>query len=247
LNEAEVTLLHATNQHEATELALQERTDELSNMRALLDVAQQEKESATGYGRLKEQEVSQLRIEQARLLQQLAQEKQGRENETAQLKSDVESFRASAKSYEEIASVSRVKAEKLAIELKRLEELSATLEVSNDRMEARLARLTSKLDATTAAKQQVDQSRTAIGARLEAANQLLAERELMIKKLEAKIESINEKMSQAAVLSQDRLDALNARVFELENELAEKRNELALYASQLNVIQTDLKKGKRRG
>lgn len=245
LNEAEAKLLHATNQYETTECALQERTDELSNIRALLEVAQQERESASGYARLKEQEASQLRADQARLLQQLQQEKQNRENETAQLKTELEALRTSTRSYEEIASVARVKAEKFGIELKRLEERNATLEAGNERLEARLIRLSSKLDATTSAKQQIDQSRTAISARLEAANQLAAEREMTIKRLESKLEVVTEKSSQTAALQQDKIDALGARVFELENEIAERRNELALYASQLNVIQTGARRSNR--
>lgn len=246
LNEVEAKLLHASNQHETTELALQERTEELSNARALLDVALQERESATDYARLKEQEVSQLRIDQARLLQRFQQERQNRETETAQLRSELETLRTSSRSYEEIASVARVKAERLGIELKRLEERNAALEGASERLDARLTRLSSKLEATTAAKQQIEQSRTAISARLEAANQLLAEREMIAKRLEAKLESVTEKTSQASVLQQDKIDELSSRVFELESELTERRNELALYESQMNVIQANTRRAKRR-
>jgi chromosome segregation ATPase len=246
LNEAEARLLHANNMCETIESSLQERADEIANVRALLEVAQQEKDAATGYSRLKEQEVMQLRNDQARLMQQMQQEKQSREQETTQLRSELESLRTSARSYEEIASASRVKAEKLGPELQRLQERNVLLEASNERLEARLTRLASKLDVATSTKQQIEQSRTAINARLEAANQLLAEREMAIKRLEAKLDSITEKTSQAAALQQDKIDALSARVFELESELTERRNELALYVSQLEVIQGNPKRARRR-
>lgn len=246
LNDAEARLLHANNMCETIELALQERTDEIANARALLEIAQQERDSASAYARLKEQEVSQLRNDQVRLMQQLQQEKQSREHETAQLRSELDSLRTSAKSYEEIAAASRAKAEKLGPELQRMQERNALLEASNERLEARLTRMSSKLDVTTTTKQQIEQSRNAINARLEAANQLLAEREMVIKRLEARLESMTEKTSQASALQQDKIDALSARVFELESDLTERRNELALYTSQLEVIQGNPKRARRR-
>ena len=243
-NDANSKNVFLTTRVESLESALQEKTADILGLRELHDLVCQEKESAVVYGRQKEQEGTQLRTETAKLVQINQQDRKAREIETGQLRAELDIVRANLKAHEAIGAATRIENDKLVVEVKRLEDRNKTLEAAAARNEAQAARLSTKLELTLTAKSQIEQSRAVIGARLEVLTQALSEREDELKRMEADLNTRAIKADRQNAIAQDSIDALHARIFELEKDLASKQNEVAFYTSQLEAVNRyDLKAG----
>lgn len=126
---------------------------------------------------------------------------------------------------------------RLVLEVKRLNDLSEQSCVKIERLEASCERLNAKLEATVEAKAQTEQSRLTMSARLEAVTQLLAERENEAKRVSDEVTRLNSQIERDTAMSKDVVESLEAKVFELEKELAAQRNETAFFASQAQASQ----------
>ena len=202
----------------------------------------QEKDSAVLYGRQKELEASQARSESARLFQQGQQEKKAREVESSNLRIELDTLRSSVRTHEDMIADLRNQNDKLKSDLAHYEERTNTLSSSSNRREAILARVTAKLESTSTARSQIEQSRAVMSTRLETLTQILSEREADVKRLEGALEQALTKSEEHAGRAEDKIDALNNRVFELEKELSSSLNEAAFYSSQVEAMQRQPKR-----
>ena len=202
----------------------------------------QEKDSAVLYGRQKELDASQARSESTRLFQQAQQEKKAREVESSNLRIELDTMRSSVRTHEEMIADLRNQNDKLKSDLAHYEERTTTLSSSSNRREAILARVTAKLESTSTARTQIEQSRAVMSARLETLTQILSEREADVKRLEGALEQALTKSEEHAGRADDKIDALNNRVFELEKELSTSQNEAAFYSSQVEAMQRQPKR-----
>ena len=225
-----------TTRIDTLESALQEKTADIIGLRELNDLLCQERDSAVVYARQKEQETTQVRSEAAKFLQQSQQEKKSREVETIQLRSELDLARANLKAHEEIGTATRIENDKLVVEVNRLEDRNKSLESATARVESQSARLAAKLESTLTAKSQIEQSRAVIGARLEVLTQTLSERDEHVRRIEAEFETQTIKSERQSAIAQDNIDALHARIFELEKDLISKQNEVSYYSSQLEAL-----------
>ena len=241
-NETSNKCIFLTNRCEALELNLQEKINELVGLRELVDMLHQEKDSAVLYGRQKELDASQARSESARLFQQGQQEKKAREVEASNLRIELDTVRSSLRTHEELIADLRNQNDKLKSDLAHYEDRTKTLSSSSSRREAMLARITAKLESTTTARTQIEQSRAVMSARLETLTQILSEREADVKRLEGSLEQTIAKGEEHAARADDKIEALNNRIFELEKELNSSRNEAAFYSSQVEAMQRQPKR-----
>lgn len=235
-NDANSKNVFLTNRVESLESALQEKTADILGLRELHDLVCQERDSAVIYARQREHEATQSRNETAKLAQINQQERKAREIETGQLRAELDTVRANLKAHEAIGAATRIENDKLVVEVKRLEDRCKTLEAATARNEAQAARLSAKLESTLTAKSQIEQSRTVISARLEVLTQALGEREDDVKRLESELETQAIRAERQNAIAQDSVDALQARIFELEKDVASKQNEVAFYTSQLETV-----------
>jgi hypothetical protein len=127
--------------------------------------------------------------------------------------------------------------ERLALQIRRLDDLAKQSNTKAGRLEASVERLNAKLDTTIEAKVQTEQSRATITARLEAMTQLLEEREGGIKERDDQVARLVSQVEQERESSQDAIESLGLKVFELEKELTAQRNQTAFFASQLEAAQ----------
>ncbi len=236
-SEASNKCIFLANRCEALELNLQEKISELVGLRELVDMLNQEKDSAVLYGRQKELEASQARSESTRLFQQGQQEKKAREVESSNLRIELDTLRSSVRTHEDMIAELRNQNDKLKSDLAHHEERTNTLSSSSNRREAMLARVTAKLESTSTARSQIEQSRAVMSTRLETLTQILSEREADVKRLEGALELALAKSEEQAGRAEDKIDALNNRVFELEKELSSSLNEAAFYSSQVEALQ----------
>lgn len=241
-SEASNKCIFLTNRCEALELNLQEKISELVGLRELVEMLNQEKDSAVLYGRQKELEASQARSESARLFQQGQQEKKAREVESSNLRIELDTLRSSVRTHEDMIADLRNLNDKLKSDLAHYEERTNTLSSSSNRREAMLARVTAKLESTSTARSQIEQSRAVMSTRLETLTQILSEREADVKRLEGALEQALAKSEEQAGRAEDKIDALNNRVFELEKELSSSLNEAAFYSSQVEAMQRQPKR-----
>lgn len=241
-SEASNKCIFLTNRCEALELNLQEKINELVGLRELVDMLNQEKDSAVLYGRQKELDASQARSEAARLFQQGQQEKKSREVEASNLRIELDTVRSSLRTHEDMIAELRNQNDKLKADLAHFEERTKTLSTSSNRREAMLARITAKLESTSTARSQIEQSRAVMSARLETLTQILSEREADVKRLENALEQAITKGEEHAGRADDKIEALNNRIFELEKELSSSQNEAAFYSSQVEALQRQTKR-----
>jgi DNA repair exonuclease SbcCD ATPase subunit len=241
-SEASNKCIFLTNRCEALELNLQEKISELVGLRELVEMLNQEKDSAVLYGRQKELDASQARSESTRLFQQAQQEKKAREVESSNLRIELDTMRSSVRTHEEMIADLRNQNDKLKSDLAHYEERTNTLSSSSNRREAMLARVTAKLESTSTARSQIEQSRAVMSTRLETLTQILSEREADVKRLEGALEQALAKSEEHAGRADDKIDALNNRVFELEKELSTSQNEAAFYSSQVEAMQRQPKR-----
>lgn len=236
-NEANNKAVLLSNRCEALESSLQQKVDELISVNERFDLVYQEKESAVLYSQQKEQEAVHARAEMTRIFQQTQQEKKSRELSINQLKADLDGARAHVKMLEEVNSEAVAENERLVANVRRLDDMVKQSDVSLGRLETKVVRLNAKLESTVNAKAQLEQSRATMAARLEAVTQTLCDRESDVKRLEGELVRLTTQVEKQGTMSQDTIEALNARVFELEKELSAQRNETAFYASQLEAAQ----------
>lgn len=242
-SEASNQCVFLTNRCEALELNLQEKINELVGLRELVDMLNQEKDSAVLYGRQKEMDASQARSESARLFQQGQQEKKAREVETNKLRIELDTVRSSLRTHDEMIAELRNQNDKLKADLAHYEDRTKTLTANSNRREAMLARISAKLESTSTARSQIEQSRAVMGARVETLTQILSEREADVKRLESALEEVIAKSEGHAGRAEDKIEALNNRIFELEKELSSCQNEAAFYSSQVEAMQRQSKRG----
>lgn len=236
-NDANNKCIFLTNKCEALELNLQEKISEMVGLRELVDLLTQEKETALVYGRQKEMEATQARTEANRLFQQNQQDKKTREIDANNLRLELDTVRSNLKTHQDLVAELRNMNERLTADLELAEERNKTLTANNNRREALITRISAKLEATATARSQIEQSRAVMSSRLETITQILAERESDVKRLESELELALSRHHEHAGMADDKIEALNNRVFELEKELSSSQNEAAFYSSQLDAIQ----------
>ncbi|MFM1976806.1 MAG: hypothetical protein RL145_1652, partial [Pseudomonadota bacterium] len=71
---------------------------------------------------------------------------------------------------------------------------------------------------------------------------ILSEREADVKRLENALEQAITKGEEHAGRADDKIEALNNRIFELEKELSSSQNEAAFYSSQVEALQRQTKR-----
>lgn len=222
-----------SNRCEALEASLQQKVDDLLTITERFDAAFQEKESAVLYSQQKEQEAAQLRAEMTRLFQQVQQDKKARELQINQLSAELDGARSQIRMLEEVKGEAVADNERLTARLRLLEDQQAQSEVALNRLQTKALRLNTKLETTTNAKTHLEQSRATMSARLEAVTQSLYDSESDVKSLQTEIDRLTNELEKHVGTSSDTVEALNAKIFELEKEVANHRNEAAFYLSQI--------------
>lgn len=228
------------NQCEALENALQKKSDEIIAVNEKYDIIYQEKEAALLYSQQKEQESIYARTEMARIFEQSQHDKKNRDSAIDQLKSELDNAQARLITLEEVYGAAAAENERTALQARRLDDLAKQSNIKARRLEASVERLNAKLEATMEAKAQTEQSRATMTARLEATTLLLAERERGVNELDEQVARLASEVEQERENSQDAIEALRLKVFELEQELTAQRNETAFYASQLDAAQRNV-------
>jgi hypothetical protein len=226
-----------TNQCETLDNTLQKKSDELIAANEKYDLIYQEKQSAVLYSQQKEQESIHARTEMTRLFEEGQHDKKVRDVAINKLKSELDNARAKLRMLDEVNFEVAAENERLALQIRRLDDLAKQSNNKAGRLEASVERLNAKLDTTIEAKVQTEQSRATITARLEAMTQLLEEREGDIKERDDQVARLVSQVEQERESSQDAIESLGLKVFELEKELTAQRNQTAFFASQLEAAQ----------
>lgn len=236
-NDSNSKALLLSNQCETLEKSLEAKSDEIIILNGKYDTIVQEQTAASLYVQQKEQELANAKAEAARLFQQSQSDKKSREAAINQLQAELGRARAKIKTLEDVNDETVAENMRLVLEVKRLNDLSEQSCVKIERLEASCERLNAKLEATVEAKAQTEQSRLTMSARLEAVTQLLAERENEAKRVSDEVTRLNSQIERETAMSKDVVESLEAKVFELEKELAAQRNETAFFASQAQASQ----------
>lgn len=232
LNEATNQVILISNRQEVLEASLQEKIDENMQLIERIDLVSQEKDAAVLYGQQREQENSHIREELARISQLLQQEKKSREIESNQLRSALGDAMSRIKTLGEMEEIVREESEKNSVKLRKLDEKLKRAETSENTLEAKVARLEAKLDTISAAKSEIENSRSIILARLEALTQTLCERDSEINRLEGEVAQMVQQLTGDNMVAQDTIDELRSKIFELEKEISTKRNESAFFTGK---------------
>lgn len=225
--------LMLSNRCETLEASLQQKIAELIEITDRFDLIYQEKEAAINYSQRNEQDATHARAEMGRINQQFKQEKKSRDLEIQQLKSELGEARARCKTLEEVSNDAVADNERLTVANLRLEEQAKQSEMALALHENKAERQTSKVGLLVNAKAQLEQSRTTMTARLEAVTLALSDREADVKRLNGEVAMLSGQVEKQSGLSSDSIEALTAKIFELEKELSAQRNETAFYAAQL--------------
>lgn len=236
-NDSNSQLMFLTNQCEALDNTLQKKSDELIAANEKYDLIYQEKQSAVLYSQQKEQESTHSRTEMNRLFDEGQHDKKVRDVAINKLKSELDNARAKLRMLDEVNFEVAAENERLALQIRRLDDLAKQSNTKAGRLEASVERLNAKLDTTIEAKVQTEQSRATITARLEAMTKLLEEREGDIKERDDQVALLVSQVEQQRESSQDAIESLGLKVFELEKELTAQRNQTAFFASQLEAAQ----------
>lgn len=173
----------------------------------------------------------------ARLFEEGQHDKKVRNSAINKLKSELDNARAKLRMLDEVNFEVAAENERLALQIRRLDDLAKQSNTKVGRLEASVGRLNAKLETTIEAKIQTEQSRATITARLEAMTQLLEEREACIKERDEQVARLVSQVEQERDSSQDTIESLGLKVFELEKELTAQRNQTAFLASQLEAAQ----------
>lgn len=225
--------LMLSNRCETLEASLQQKIAELIEITDRFDLIYQEKEAAINYSQRNEQDVAHARAEMGRINQQFKQEKKSRDLEIQHLKSELGEARARAKTLEEVSNEAVADNERLTASNLRLEDRVKQSEVALELHENKAERQNSKVGLLVNAKAQLEQSRVTMAARLEAVTQALNDREADVKRLNGEVTMLSAQVEKQSGLSSDSIEALTAKIFELEKELSAQCNETAFYAAQL--------------
>jgi len=225
--------LMLSNRCETLEASLQQKIAELIEITDRFDLIYQEKEAAINYSQRNEQDATHARAEMGRINQQFKQEKKSRDLEIQQLKSELGEARARSKTLEEVSNDAVAENERLTVANLRLEEQAKQSEMALALHENKAERQTSKVGLLVNAKAQLEQSRTTMTARLEAVTLALSDREADVKRLNGEVAMLSGQVEKQSGLSSDSIEALTAKIFELEKELSAQCNETAFYAAQL--------------
>jgi chromosome segregation ATPase len=236
-NDTNSQLMFLTNQCEALDNTLQKKSDEIIAANEKYDLIYQEKQSAVLYSQQKEQESTHARTEMNRLFEEGQHDKKVRDTVINKLRSELDNARAKLRMLDEVNSEVTGENERLGLAIRRLDDLVKQSNAKNGRLEANVERLNAKLDTTIEAKVQTEQSRATITERLEAMTQLLEEREAVVKERDEQVARLVNQSEQERDSSQDAIESLGLKVFELEKELTAQRNQTAFYASQLEAAQ----------
>lgn len=222
-----------SNRCEAYEAASQLRAEEIANLREQVELLSHEKNAAHQQCQQKEQEIANVRAELSRLFEKAQSDNKIKEAELNNLRIEYDGSRSSVKMLEQVNADLKVENEKLMAQARQLQESNKSLEVSVGRLEAKVGRLGTNLEATAAAKAQIDESRVAMTKRVEAATQALRAAESDIKRLEGDVVRLTAQNEEHGARARETADALNARIFELEKELNAQKQETAFYAAQV--------------
>lgn len=236
-NDSNSQLMFLTNQCEALDNTLQKKSEELIAANEKYDLIYQEKQSAVLYSQQKEQESIHARTEMTRLFDEGQHDKKVRDAAINKLKSELDNSRSKLKMLDEVNFEVTTENERLSLQTRRLDDLAKQSVTKVRRLEVSVERLNAKLDTTIEAKAQTEQSRATITARLEAMTQLLEEREGVIKERDVQLAQLVSQVEQERESSQDAIESLGLKVFELEKELTAQRNQTAFLASQLEAAQ----------
>ena len=224
------------NRCEAYEASSQLRAEEIANLREQVEVLSHEKNAAHQQCQQKEQEIANVRSELSRLFEKAQSDNKVKEAELNNLRIEYDGSRSSVKMLEQVNAELKIENERLMAQARQLQESNKQLEVSVGRLEAKVGRLGNNLEATVAAKAQIDESRVAMSKRVEAATQALRASESDIKRLEGEVLRLTSLQEDQAERARDTADTLNARIFELEKELTAQKQETAFYAAQVETI-----------
>lgn len=236
-NDSNSQIIFLTNQCEALDNTVQKKSDEIIAANEKYDLIYQEKQSAVLYSHQKEQEATHARTEMTRLFEEGQNDKKIRDAAINKLKSELDNARAKLRMLDEVNFEVAAENERLTLQIRRLDDLAKQSNTKAGRLEASVGRLNAKLETTIEAKVQTEQSRATITARLEAMTQLLEEREAGIKERDEQVARLTSQAEQERDSSQDAIESLGLKVFELEKELTAQRNQTAFYASQLDAAQ----------
>jgi chromosome segregation ATPase len=236
-NDSNSQIIFLTNQCEALENAVQKKSDEMIAANEKYDLMYQEKQSAVLYSHQKEQEATHARAEMTRLFEEGQHDKKIRDSAINKLKSEIDHARAKLRMLDEVHFEVAAENERLTLQVRRSDDLAKQSNTKAARLETIVGRLNTKLETTIEAKVHTEQSRATITARLEAMTQLLEEREAGLKERDEQVARLTSQAEQERDSSQDTIESLGLKVFELEKELTAQRNQTAFYASQLDAAQ----------
>ncbi len=231
-NEAHEKSVLLAKRCETNEASLQLKGEEITELKQSAESLSHENSRVLQFANQKGLEADQTRSEMSKLFEKYQSDTKAKEADLNLVRFEADSLRSSVRMLEQINSDLKIENEKVMTDVRHLQEATTQFEVTVARLEGKLARTGGNLDATLAAKSQIEQSREAMAARLDATTQALRGREVDVKRLENEVAAQASQIEEQSALYHDTLEALNARVFELEKELASQLNEVRFYATQ---------------
>ena len=231
-NEAHEKSVLLTKRCETNEASLQLKGEEITELKQSAESLTHENSRVLQFANQKGLEADQTRSEMSKLFEKYQSDTKSKEADLNLVRFEADSLRSSVRMLEQINSDLKIENEKVMTDVRHLQEATKQFEVTVARLEGKLARTGGNLDATLTAKSQIEQSREAMAARLDATTQALRGREVDVKRLENEVAAQASQIEEQSALYHDTLEALNARVFELEKELASQLNEVRFYATQ---------------
>lgn len=238
--EKSLLLAERCDNYEAT---LKNCYDQISALQGTIDSLTQERGNLESYAQQKDAETAQLRADMSRAFEKSQTDLKGKDKELAELRAENEGYRASGKILEQINLELKFDNEAKASQIRHQEEVIGKHELSISKAEAKLSRVTADLDAAQAAKNQIEQSRSAMSSRVDAITQALRGREADVSRLETDVVKLTNQLEDHTARSRGMIEALQSRVFELEKDLAAQKNETAYYYAQVEIM----KKPENRG
>jgi chromosome segregation ATPase len=210
--------------------------EQISGLQRNLEQLTQERNNLQHYSHQKDVEISQLRADVSRSLEKSLADLRAKDRDLADLRTENESYRSNAKIYDQVHGELKLDSETKSSQLRHQEEMITKLELANYKLEAKVGRVVADLESALTAKTQTDQSRAAMSARVDAMAQALRGREADVFRLENQISNMNAQLEDQGARGRSTIEALEAKLFELEKDLTAQKNETAYYYAQVEIM-----------
>jgi chromosome segregation protein len=176
--------------------------------------------------------ISETRTELSAIFDRYQKEVRAKDEELGDLKNELKTVRSDEQTFQKINGDLKNENERLARELREVQEAHRQTELQVSRGEARVTRLVGEMEATKAARNQLDQARLAMVSRVEALTQAVRSGEVDIRRLEGEIAALGQANQDLKAGHATTIEQLNLRIHELEGQLEHQKNENAYLTSK---------------